>query len=110
MDTNEQLVRDTWEEVTAGPDIYGYGITLPTRPRHSLIGYEKKSDAWKDAAEFTRQRQEKIRRLERWKNLVREQSFLPAENHLEWSSLFQHIQKDLIDLQRGMKPAQEVKR
>lgn len=59
--TAEQEVRSAWESVSAGPDIYGYRVTLPTRPPHLFVGYEKSKDAWRDAAAFTRERAEQIR-------------------------------------------------
>jgi hypothetical protein len=59
--TAEQEVRGAWESVSAGPDIHGYGVTLPTGPPHLFVGYEKSKDAWRDVAAFTRERAEQIR-------------------------------------------------
>lgn len=63
--TDEVYVRSVWKTVASGPDICGYGITLPTLPPTSFLGYKKKRDAWKCAAEFTRDRLEDIRCAER---------------------------------------------
>ena len=106
MDSNEKFVRLHWQTVTAGQDIYGYGITLPTRPPHSFVGYEKKNTAWQAAREFTEQRREEIRKVER--DMLFIQEYLDQSCDSSWrpiaaQSIKGRLQAALAALGQGLK-------
>jgi hypothetical protein len=111
MDANEKYVRENWQNVKESEYDPHEGYTIPqTRVDFGSHHYTeiKTSDAWKLAAEFTRERREQIRQVEEEIRLLQSMVILlSTERGDETAPVYKRtiarLGVALAELKRGLK-------